>query len=96
MGRRIKASLFAFESFDTVWIAGLGRGVTTSGNEGSRLAGLATGTGSSVVDQKPVFVWEKAGLALTQLVKLLKGASRPSIQSFALTQLAKLKVRLGL
>ena len=71
MGRRIKASLFAF---DTVWIAGLGRGVTTSGNEGSRLAGLATGTGSSVVDQKPVFVWEKAGLALTQLVKLLKGA----------------------
>ena len=93
MGRRIKASLFAF---DTVWIAGLGRGVTTSGNEGSRLAGLATGTGSSVVDQKPVFVWEKAGLALTQLVKLLKGASRPSIQSFALTQLAKLKVRLGL
>lgn len=38
--------------------------------EGSRLAGLATGTGSSVVDQKLVFVWEKADLALTQLAKL--------------------------
>ena len=36
MGRRIKASLFAC---DTVWIAGFGRGVRTSGNEGSRLAG---------------------------------------------------------